>query len=369
MSRLLDTLRSELRAARSPAAVSEARVRLSVFYARRGDESEAAVEITELRSLGHSANLATCTAQANLAEGVLAFCKGNQAEALDKLRRARALAGLAASDALERLCLAWLSHVELNLMQTANIGTQIELILSSARSNEHAALSRIGMTLAIALHSCGRYELARPWYELSRQHAVAEGDDLTLDALMHNVAAIRIHNLRLNEITESGDVSELIRAEQELASGMNYDEAKSPKSYRWMFPLLRIQLLMLQKQIDLARLALDAWFSEHQAQALPRAIYLARVDYSYCLSQLCNLKSAKEQIEVAAIDPNFKLSLGDFAFVRYRQSQLAVASHDAANGQRHLEDAKSLLAKYRAEQASLELTLSKIPRLNFGHAL
>lgn len=368
MSRLLDKLRSELRAARSASAVSESRARLSVFYARRGDESEAAVEIAELRSLANSANLATCTAQANLAEGVLAFCKGHQAEALDKLRRAKALAELASSEALVRLCLAWLSHVELNLAQTANIDTQIELILSNARSDEHAALSRIGMTLAIALHTCGRYDLARPWYELSRQHAVAEGDDLTLDALMHNVAAIRIHNLRLNEIAEVSDLSELTRAEQELTSGMNYDEVKSPKSYRWMFPLLRIQLLILQKQINSARLALEEWFSEHQALALPRATYLARIDYSYCLSHSNNLKTANEQIEVVAIEPSTKLDLDDLAFVRFRQSQLAAASHDAGSEQRLLEDAKSLLAKYRTGQASLELALRKIPRPNFGKA-
>ncbi len=360
MSRLFASLKTELGIARDSSAVAEVRMRLAIFFARRGDLTDAFAQIEQLRSLAQTTNPAGCTARANLAEGVLAFCSGEHSVAADKLRRAKALADLAAMPPIGRLSLAWQAHVALNLARIGQATAHIEEVLANTTNGEHATLSRVGMTLAVALHTVGLYESARPWYEFSRQHAVAEGDDLTLDALLHNVAAFRIFNLRLDEVEGQIDLADLSRAEQELNSGVSYDFAKSPKSFRWTFPILRIELLLLEQKFVEARTALEAWFTELSAGATPRANRMAHVDYALCLAKTGALPEAIKQMQVEINAEQISLGADDLAIVRFRQHQVAEAEGNKSSAAAYRAQAISLLSNFRDTHSAFSSTLSSI---------
>jgi hypothetical protein len=53
------------------------------------------------------------------------------------------------------------------------------------------------LVIADAFHYAGRFDLAKPWYAAAREHALVEGDDAMISAMLHGVAALRANQVRL----------------------------------------------------------------------------------------------------------------------------------------------------------------------------
>lgn len=323
MSRLLKFLAEELAKASGAKELLHAKTRLAIHLARRGEVEAANRTISEVRALGGTALKAESTARANLAEGVASFCVGNLEVAVDKLRRARALGDAANLPQVSRWACAWLAHVEFNMGRVAELRPYAIQLLENAPTDEHWALSRIGSTIAAGLHFANRFDLARPWYEFARQHAVAEGDDLTIDANLHNVAAFRVHNLRLSEVLGEVDLDELRRADQEFHSSSNYDAMKASQSFRWTIPLIEMQLDLLARRIDVAEGKFAKWIGEFRGVAPERLFVLSVADHALCLAEQDDVVNAVAQSNNALESLPKDMAVDEMALLSYRRSQIA----------------------------------------------
>jgi tetratricopeptide (TPR) repeat protein len=360
VSRLLQYLSGALAQGGDQATLLRLRTRLAIHFARKGDLQAAYEAIAELRKSGAAGMFAEATVCANLAEGVALLCSGSHVQAFDKLRRALAIGDASSLKHLSRWTRAWLAHLALDAGQLDAVAPHASEALESAAGAEHWVLSRIGTTIASGLHFGDRYDLARPWYEFARQHAVAEGDDLTIDANLYNVAALRIHNLRLSEVASTIDPGETSRAEMELKSSFNYDTAKSPKSYRWAIPLIELQLNMLLNRYDVLIEQLPKWIEAYREIAPARHVTLVLADHARVLAQAGDASSAIEALESAVRRVPADMADDEMALLRFGQSRVFKAAGDTERAVAFFDEAVGHLDTHRQGQRRLVDALGAI---------
>ncbi len=66
---------------------------------------------------------------------------------------------------------------------------------AARRPSSTTPLARASLVVADAYHYAGRFDLAKGWYAAVRQHALADGDDAMISAMLHNVATFRANNV------------------------------------------------------------------------------------------------------------------------------------------------------------------------------
>ncbi len=360
MSRLLQYLSSALAQGGEQRDLLHLKTRLAVHLARKGEVQKATETIAEIRKTGAAGLFADATARANLAEGVALFCSGRSDLAGDKLRRAIALGDAASQAQVSRWARSWLAHLELDNGHVDAVAPYAMDLLAITPESEHWVLSRIGSTVASGLHLGDRYDLARPWFEFARQHAVAEGDDLTIDANLYNVAALRIHNLRLSEIASGIDPIETQRAEMELRSSFNYDAAKSPKSFRWAIPLIELQLSLLLGRHEFVIDRLPKWLEAYRGIAPPRHVVLALADHAYVLATQGENQRAFDTLAEAVRGITADMAVDEIALLKHREAQVSRALSDDSSAVSSLNEAVASLAVHRRDQLRFVGALSGI---------
>jgi len=121
-------------------------------------------------------------------------------KALDRLRRAHALSRAMNHPVLVPLCAAWLVHIEFNANRMEPMLQYAVQALQLAQPTHHAARARVSLVIADAVHFAGRFDLAKDWCAAVRHHALAEGDDAMISAMLHDVAALRANWVRLSDV-------------------------------------------------------------------------------------------------------------------------------------------------------------------------
>jgi hypothetical protein len=102
------------------------------------------------------------------------------------------------------------------------------------------------LVVADVLQEIGQYGSASKWYAAARMQALAIGDDAALSAMLYNRAAIRIFNVRLDEIAGGVINFEEEQIALQTSSAQNYTNYISDRSMRWGFDLMAGQLSMLR---------------------------------------------------------------------------------------------------------------------------
>jgi tetratricopeptide (TPR) repeat protein len=291
------------------------RTKRAIYFARRGDFTEAQLEIDHLRSLKGRDAFGDSIAGANLAEAVISAFSGPLSRSLDKLRRATIIIGDPSKCWVGRLCLAWQIHVLQNLWRSESIPSIANLLIESVDSTEHDVISRFASVVAVGLHLSGEYPLARPWYECARLHALAEGDDLTIDANLYNVAATRLNNLSLSNLFGEIDESELERAAWEVASSVNYDGLGGVAVFPWSVDMMKGRLALLQGNFELAIVELDRALSLNESDLPAHYRAMALAERAYCASKIDDLPSATRCIESAISTIPGEMSDDDLALI------------------------------------------------------
>jgi hypothetical protein len=162
------------------------------------------------------------------------------------------------------------------------------------------------MVLANGLHLAGRYELARPWYELARQSATAEEDRGAISAMLYNVAAIRAANVRLDAVFGKEAAAEAHRARMESASSTNYDAAIGVTSLEHLSKLLQGLLLTLEGKFSDA---LEIFESIDISAVLPRMQPPMLIDQAWCF---LNLGRSTDAWQLAKSSASMADSIKDF---------------------------------------------------------
>jgi tetratricopeptide (TPR) repeat protein len=361
-SRLLAQLAARIAAARDPVEAACLRAQRGIYLARQGKYDEAEAIVKAVRDEFGTRPNAEVTAWISLVEALIHFYSQPGPKALDRLRRAHALSRAMNHPVLVPLCAAWLAHIEFNANRMAPMLQYAVEALRLAQTGHHAARARVSLVIADAFHYAGRFDLAKPWYAVVREHALAEGDDAMISAMLHNIAAFRASRTRISDSFCAADMEEAARAMLEAESTSNFDVGIGTASLSWFIPLLRAQLLTVEKRYGEA----IELFSEHldsaERQGVARLLVSFYADCAWCKFKLGLSEDALEDAQSCIDVANDDCDPDDLA-----ASFARVAAIFEANGKSDLaailreRSATSLEAHANAQATLLEDLLQALP--------
>lgn len=352
-SKLLQDLDAAIEAAIDKHAWARATCRKASLFARQGQSQEAARLIEAVRREFANALAPEAAAWVMLTEGVLAFYSGSPDQGIGRFQRAHAVAAAMEQHAARPTCAAWLSVCFLNARRFAEMSSMVKESLLLAPRDDHQAHARASLVVADAFHFGGRFDLARPWYEATRLHATSEGDESMISALLHNVAAFRVGNLRLADVLGMRHAEEARRTSMEATSAAAYDRSVGTSSLAQFIPHVTAQLLVIERRyqealaclsridlsglgkrshavhyVDVATCALNLGDSNLLGEVIPKVVSALEdsVDKDDIVYVSCRLAAIYEALgqKAAAIEANVRAKAELEAF-RTMQSDLVTS--------------------------------------------
>lgn len=349
-SRLLNTLNAQARNTKNPVVWARAVCRAASHFARHGKTDDAIVAIGLVRAQFKSELHREVASWLMLAEGVLHYFRAQTRESYDRIRRAYGLAVALKTDSALPSCAAWMAHIEFFDSKYETMAKHLEEALTLATPTDHQARARATLVLAMSYHLTDNYALARPWYEQARQHAAAEGDEATLSAMLHDVAAYRAANVRLIDAFGGSAEQEAHRARMEAASSLNYDLAIGHHGLDFLTQMLQGLILTLEKKYAEA---IKAFESIEELQVPKKMISTIHADKAWCWANIresnqCHLSVTK------ALDCIDHVSEADeVSYVFARLSQVANLNSQPEISASYLEKAQLALREHRLFQGEL----------------
>jgi len=285
-SRLLRRLDAAIAAAGSAVDAACLGAERVVVLARRGALDQARVELERVRQCFGRAAHPAVTGWFCLAEGLLSQFADVPGAALDRLQRAHALAGAARLQPLRALTAAWLAHAYYMQGDAAQMVRMLAEALQAAAAEHHAARARACLVAGRACHQTGRGEAARTFYSRAREHAIAEGDDATVSAILHDMACHRVRQVQWTELLEPGAPADARQALLAVDSWTHFDRGAGTVAQVSVAAMLRAQVLVAQGQFDAALALHEQHLATALAQGMARREASLRADMAWCRHQL-----------------------------------------------------------------------------------
>ena len=360
-SRLLLRLDAAIAAARDPLSADCLRVELACYLVRRGSFDDVTVTLKELRKQYQTTPNVAMSAWLSLAEGLLIHFSNMGHSARDKILRAHALSVAAGLTQLSAICAAWLANMDYLVADMAGMTRHVSQALSLATQENHAALARANLVVAHAYHLSGRLDLARPWYARAHGHATSEGDDVTISALMHNMAWLRSANLRQETLCGMAATPSGEHALASAESTHQFDTLFGSTSLHTLVPVLRAQILVVKGKFAEGLAILDEYLVPSIDQGMSRMHANLLADQAWCRVNLGQLRGAQIDAEAAAklVDPNGHHDDQGSAHSRLSQTYAALGNLDLSN--HHAELAAEAWAGHEKLQRETINLLSGLP--------
>ena len=358
-SRLLQRLDADIAAERNPFRADILRAERAACLARQGEAEKARREITELHQRYDARPNVEMSAWVSLAESLVSFMSDLGSGGLDKMRRARALSQAAGLTNLHSLCAAWLAHMEYTTFDIELMAQHVGESLKLAPKDFHSARSRASLVMAQALHLAGQMDLASPWYKRAHDHAIAEGDEATTSALMHNMSWLRMHAHRQEVLT--GQLAGVAgsHARMGVESTVYYDHLQGLSSLGPLKPILLAQVFALEGRATEALALFDEYLSA-QPEGVSRLQCSWQADRAWCLAELGRVSEATDA--AAAVELSFQADtqIDDRAATHSRLAQVFARTKDAANAERHSTMAHAAWLEFAQFQDTVRRLLGNI---------
>ena len=305
MSKLLRILDDRLAVESNEFVRAELQARKSAYLARTGAFDDARAVIASVRSLFGDGRSGRVTVLLMVAEGLLIHFESLGAGALDRMLRAQMLAQAGRDQELIALTSAWRAYLEFEKSDFEAAARSIGIAETTAADSDSAARLRIAAVLFTAFALCGDLPIAQKYFHLGRDHAVKEGDQAGLDALLHNKAVFTAAHLRAATCLCELDQTSLAFARTEVNSARNLQQLAQIQSLTAYIELADARLAILEERHEYA---LERLEKLHGAGPFPKGHFgpnLGLVEQAFCLGQLGRLDEAAERFRGA--------SGGDFA--------------------------------------------------------
>ena len=352
-SRLLAQLSARIAAERDPVEAACLRAQRSIYLARQGKRDEADAVVKAIREEFGAAPNAAVTAWVSLAEALIHFYSQPGPQAMDRLKRAHALSRAMQHPVLWPLCEAWLAHMEFNANRMAPMLQHAQEALRLAQPQHHAALARVSLVIADAFHFAGRFDLAKDWYAAVREHALAEGDDAMISAMLHNVAAFRANDVHLADAFGEAMPDEARRALMETESTHSCDQGIGTLSLALLTPLMRAQLLTATGRYAEAMEIYRETLECDSAENLERRKASFYADRAWCHAKLGDVESANIDVGRATELVAVPADLDDLACMHARICGVLLALGRDAEAATHGTLSLEHRARHAASQAEL----------------
>jgi hypothetical protein len=354
-SRLLGALEAAIKAAANPIEAQCLRAERAALLARQGQLERAQGVIDELQSqLAWQPNNTMLRAWLALAEGLHSYYSVIGLAGRESVELAYALAkdGTGASgQRLRATTAAWLANMAFAYDDFARMAALVREALDTAAPAHRGAHARATLVAGFAYHYAGREDAAQLWYEASRRHAIAEGDESHLSALMHNQAWMRASQVRLAILFDApGDDRALAHALISAESIGHYDAGIGTASLGSLVPMLRAQVLTAQGRWCDAGALFETHFEAAMTEGLKRIAPCLLADRAWCDWHDGQPERARARVgaaEQALADP---IDIDDRAMALARLAQVHEALGATGVAAQHREESKRLIAAHREQQ-------------------
>jgi tetratricopeptide (TPR) repeat protein len=348
-SRLLTRLDADIAAERNPLRADLLRAERAAYLARQGQTEEAKTEIAALHQRYDGRPNFEMSAWVSLAESLVGFLSDMGPLGHDKMRRAYVLSKAGGLPKVQALSAAWMAHMEYSRLDVIAMAQYLREALKLAQPDHHGARSRASLVVAQALHLAGQMSLAAPWYKRARDHAVAEGDEATTSALMHNMSWLRMHMLRQTKMRGRDANAAGLHALIGVESTVGYDLLQGISALEVLKPILKAQILALEGSADQALELFDKHLSG-QPGGMSRLECILIADRAWCLVQLGRIEEASVAANLAELRFLDETQVDDRAATHSRLAQVFGSLGDSEKGQMH----QTLATKYWREFESLQ---------------
>lgn len=300
-SRLAQKLDGEIAAVASmPARAAVLQAQRAILWLRHGREAEAREELDQLHARALVHPRIELAAWLHLAEGLWAYFSAFGGDSRDRVRRARVMAAAAGFTSLQAQADAWLAQMDFVGRDIDGLVTHARAALAALRLGDHTAAYRVATALGSAWSLAGGEAAASPWYAWARQHAIAEGDDAGLAALLYNQTQMRA--LRIRHAALAGEPGEAPAALLGIESIGRYDDAVGGSARADLTPLLHAQLLTVQGDYAEAAALLEAQLPAAMAAGLARLGLSLLADLAWCWANTGEALRARALADQAALE-------------------------------------------------------------------
>jgi tetratricopeptide (TPR) repeat protein len=352
-SRLLLRLEAGIASAKSMLEADCLRAERAGYLARLGRFEEVQAELAALHERYDVRPNVEISAWVNLVEGLAAYFSAVGAPATDKLKRSFALSFAAGLHPLVALSSAWLAQFDYMRVDMDSMATNVRRSLQTAGTGHHSARSRTTLVVAQALHLAGRADLAFPWYRRAREHALADGDDATTSALMHNMGWLRMMVLRQAVLSGKsiglGGEHALMNAE----STSHFDILRADGSWDSLKPILRAQILSLQGEFNEALALYERHLRAAEFAGTARLQASLLADKAWCLAKTGQFSSALECALLASANIGPDTHTDDLAAAHSRLAQVFSLLSDAEGERLQIQMAGAAWRIHEALQAHI----------------
>jgi len=359
-SRLQARLDVAIAAAPNPFAARCLRAERAALLARQGQLEAARAAIDELTTqLAWEPN-AALRGWLALAEGLLGYYSalGRGAQGLIEEAYLLAQQGGPALTRLHALAAAWLANMAFANDDMPRMAALVREALDGAAPDHHGTRARATLVAGYAYHFAGANTRAQPWYEASRRHAIADGDETHLSALMHNQAWMRASQARLALLFDAGSgrveqADAVAHALMGAESIGHYDAGVGTASLGSLVPMLRAQVLTAQARWGEALALFESHFDAALGDGLRRLAPCLLADRAWCEwhagqpRKATALAAAAEQALLQPCDTD------DRAMATARLAQVREVLGDQAAAQRLRAESQTLYATHCEQQQRL----------------
>lgn len=300
-SRLAQRLDGEIAAVASmPARCAVLKVQRAILWLRHGREAEAREELDRLHAAALVHPRIELAAWLHLAEGLMAYFGAFAGGARERVRRAQVMAQAAGLRPLQAQADAWLAQMDFVGRDIDGLVTHAGAALAVLQPADHGAAYRVATALASAWSLAGGEAAASPWYAWARQHAIAEGDDAGLAALLYNQTQMRALRIRHAALaSEPGEAPAVLLGVESIG---HYDDAVGGSARGDLTPLLQAQLLTVQGSYAEAAALLQAQLPAAMAAGLARLGCSLLADLAWCWANTGEFLRARALADQAAVE-------------------------------------------------------------------
>lgn len=346
-SRLLKRLDAEIAAAGGGTQGVCLKVQRAMVLMRHGQMSDARDQLTALHLQAFQLPNSEIGAWLHYAEGLMSYYTDFSSAALEKVVHARAAAQFAGLTELEAKCCAWMAQLAYLKHDLPEMLTQARACDGLAKVDDHDSRYRLCTVMGLAHDLTGRADLSRDWYAKARAHALADGDDASLSALMYNMAATRAAQVRRDEFSKG------LKAGAGLSLGADsirhYDAAVGGSVLPDLTPVLQAQILTVEGRYEQARALFEAHLPKTMATGLARWSSSLLADLAWCLVNTGQAGLASKQAHEAELELGALCDGDDRAATHSRLAQVFTALGDPAAA-RHEAQASAAWLEFAEQQ-------------------
>ena len=294
----------------------------------------------------------------NLCEGIACHFSEMGPEAAAKILRAKALADASGQSQLAALTAAWAAHMAYLDASFETMASHLARALQLADAEHHGARSRACLVSAQAFHFAGRLDLAQPWYAATRRHALVDGDDATLGAMLHNSSWLHAALLRQNVLLDGVSAVDSRHALMSADSALHFDRFVGTTSLQALAPMLRAQILAVLDRPREAIALYDAHFDASLDQGLRRTLEADLLaDRAWCHAAAGDLELARRHAAAAELQLNPAGHFVDRVFAHRRLAQVWALLGEPGRAGVQQAHADSAAAGHRREQRRIVAAL------------